>query len=60
MAAKGSQVINFDAKYESSSGETNLNAEVGLIADGFGGAYGDTQPDLAHMQRLEKKQEFKV
>jgi hypothetical protein len=58
MTAKGDQVFNSEAKNDSSSVASNLNPEVGLITDKFAGAYGDTQADLADMQRLGKKQEF--
>jgi hypothetical protein len=60
MANKGGQVMNLEVKYDSSSGDTNLNPETGLITDRSWGAFGDTQADLADMQRLGKKQEFKA
>lgn len=60
MADKGGQVFNSETKYDSSSVGSNLNPEVGLITDIFAGAHGDTQADLADMQRLGKKQEFNV
>jgi hypothetical protein len=60
IAAKGDKAFNLEAKYYSSSGGSNLNPEFGLITDKFGGAYGDTQTDLADIQRLGKKQEFNV
>lgn len=44
--------------YDSSSGESNVNPEAGLIGNGAG--FGLTDSDLADMQRLGKTQEFNV
>lgn len=59
MAATGSQIFETNNKYDSLSAETNANTEAGLIQDGAL-IYGDTDADLADMQRLGKKQEFQV
>jgi len=54
------QVFKMKNPYDSSSKESTANPEAGLIREGFSEGYGDTQNDLADMQRLGKKQEFKV
>ena len=43
-----------------SSAESNANPEDGLNVDSSAVVYGDTEADLADMQRLGKKQDFKV
>jgi hypothetical protein len=56
MASSGGQVFEMKNPYDSSSGETITNLEVGLM--GTLEEYGDVKADLADMQRLGKKQEF--
>ena len=59
MAAHGVQDVPMKGKKESSS-EFNVTPEVGLVMDDSAAVWGDTQADLADMQRLGKKQEFQA
>jgi hypothetical protein len=60
MVADEMHAATMKAKYDSSSAELNANPEVGLIMAEAVGAWGDTEADLADMQRLGKRHEFKA
>lgn len=61
-AQRASRGSPFEVKspYDTSSSETNQNPEAALMADPHAVEFGDTKHDLNDMQRLGKKQEFKV
>lgn len=55
----GRKVPNMKGKYEASSNEMGGKTEAGMIGNEMM-IFGDTDADLADMQRLGKKQGFKV
>jgi len=59
MSSPKDQLYELKPPYDSTSYESQ-NPEIALISDPDAVHYGDTQNDLSDMQRLGKKQEFKV
>jgi hypothetical protein len=47
-------------QFDTTSRESPIDQESAVLADPDALQYGDTQNDLVDMQRLGKKQEFKV
>jgi hypothetical protein len=60
QGASGGSPFELKSPYDTSSSETNHNPEAALMADPHAVEFGDTRHDLNDMQRLGKKQEFKV
>ncbi|KAF8864083.1 amino acid transporter-like protein [Acephala macrosclerotiorum] len=59
MAAQGGKLFQKKDIFDTAFRESPANQEIGVIEDPTAVQYGDTQNDLADMQRLGKKQEFK-
>src|SRR5271155_727936 len=60
MASNGDQLSEMKSPHDSSIQVANVNLEAGLVSEFYPIGCGDTKNDLADMQRLGKKQEFKV
>jgi len=59
MPSPKDQLYELKTPHDSTSSESQ-NPEAALVSEANAVQYGDTQNDLSDMQRLGKKQEFKV